>query len=72
MSAQACWSNCLREPTPKVVRGRPAAAVTRHRLLTGRLVGTRPPPWTAGRLIVPAARRMPGLFGAAVHALAAA
>lgn len=41
----------------------------RHRLLTTALVGTRrfgP----AARLIVPAARRMPAVFGAAVHALA--
>ncbi|GAA2862234.1 NAD(P)/FAD-dependent oxidoreductase [Streptosporangium fragile] len=41
----------------------------RHRLLTAALVGTRrfgP----AARLIVPAARRMPAVFGAAVRALA--
>lgn len=41
----------------------------RHRLLTGALVGSRRYR-AAGRLIVPAARRMPALFGAAVHALA--
>lgn len=40
----------------------------RHRLLTGALLAAAGHPATAG-LIVPAAHRLPALFGAAVRAL---
>lgn len=61
--------DCLRAGTPGSYEAAWLRLSRRHRLLTGALVGTRRY-WTAGRLIVPAARRMPSLFGAAVHALA--
>ncbi|GAA3030416.1 NAD(P)/FAD-dependent oxidoreductase [Streptosporangium longisporum] len=61
--------DCLRAGTPEAYEPAWRRLSRRHRMLTGALVGTRRYR-TAGRLIVPAARRMPALFGAAVHALA--
>lgn len=60
---------CLQADSPGSYEAAWSRLSRRHRLLTGALVGTRryrP----AGRLIVPAARRMPTLFGAVIHALA--
>jgi flavin-dependent dehydrogenase len=68
LSAQALV-NCLRAGTPQAYEGAWLRLSRRHRLLTGALVETRRHR-TAARLIVPAAQRMPLLFGAAVHALA--
>ncbi|MGC5012137.1 NAD(P)/FAD-dependent oxidoreductase [Streptosporangium sp. DT93] len=61
--------DCLRAGTPGAYEPAWRRLSWRHRMLTGALVGTRRYR-AAGRLIVPAARRMPALFGAAVHALA--
>ncbi|MDP9844607.1 NAD(P)/FAD-dependent oxidoreductase [Streptosporangium lutulentum] len=68
LSAQALVG-CLRAGTPQAYEGAWLRLSRRHRLLTGALVGTRRYR-AAARLIVPAAQRMPLLFGAAVHALA--
>ncbi|MEV7009027.1 NAD(P)/FAD-dependent oxidoreductase [Streptosporangium sp. NPDC051022] len=60
---------CLRAGTPHAYESAWLRLSRRHRLLTGALLETRRHP-AAARLIVPAARRLPALFGAAVHALA--
>lgn len=68
LSAQALV-NCLRAGTPQAYEGAWRRLSRRHRLLTGALVETRRHR-AAAQLIVPAAQRMPLLFGAVVHALA--
>ncbi|GAA4220502.1 flavin-dependent dehydrogenase [Streptosporangium album] len=60
---------CLRAGAPQSYESAWLRLSRRHRLLTGALLETRRHR-TSARLIVPAARRMPSLFGAAVHALA--
>ncbi|MEU1733176.1 NAD(P)/FAD-dependent oxidoreductase [Streptosporangium sp. NPDC020145] len=59
---------CLRAGDPDSYEEAWLRLSRRHRLLTGALLGTRRYRGAA-RLIVPAARRLPVLFGAAVHAL---
>ncbi|GIH94748.1 NAD(P)/FAD-dependent oxidoreductase [Planobispora siamensis] len=59
---------CLRTGTPQAYESAWARLSRRHRLLTGALLSARRHPATA-RLIVPAAYRVPALFGAAVRAL---
>ncbi|MEV4095533.1 NAD(P)/FAD-dependent oxidoreductase [Streptosporangium saharense] len=59
---------CLRSGDPRSYEGAWLRLSRRHRLLTAALLETRRHR-VAGRLIVPAARRLPALFGAAVHAL---
>ncbi|MER5421999.1 NAD(P)/FAD-dependent oxidoreductase [Streptosporangium roseum] len=68
LSAQALVG-CLRTGTPQAYEGAWLRLSRRHRLLTGALLETRRHRASA-RLIVPAAQRLPALFGAAVHALA--
>ncbi|MET8336419.1 NAD(P)/FAD-dependent oxidoreductase [Streptosporangium canum] len=68
LSAQALVG-CLRAGTPQAYEGAWLRLSRRHRLLTGALLETRRHRASA-RLIVPAAQRLPALFGAAVHALA--
>ncbi|MFJ8750223.1 NAD(P)/FAD-dependent oxidoreductase [Streptomyces sp. NPDC102441] len=60
--------DCIAEGRPEAYPARWAQLTRRHRLLTGALLGAAGHPWTAG-LIVPAAQRLPSLFGAAVRAL---
>ncbi|MFC4062078.1 NAD(P)/FAD-dependent oxidoreductase [Planomonospora corallina] len=60
---------CLRAGAPQAYEGAWRRLSRRHRLLTGALLATRRHRGAA-RLIVPAAQRVPALFGAAVHALA--
>ncbi|MFD6279415.1 NAD(P)/FAD-dependent oxidoreductase [Streptomyces sp. NPDC060209] len=60
--------DCLVAGRPEAYPARWARLTRRHRLLTGALLGAAGHPLTAG-LIVPAAHRLPPLFGAAVHAL---
>ncbi|MEV8639133.1 NAD(P)/FAD-dependent oxidoreductase [Streptosporangium sp. NPDC051023] len=67
LSAQALVG-CLRAGAPHAYESAWLRLSRRHRLLTGALLETRRHR-VAARLIVPAARRMPALFGAAVHAL---
>ncbi|MFJ2032586.1 NAD(P)/FAD-dependent oxidoreductase [Streptosporangium sp. NPDC087985] len=61
--------HCLLTGAPQSYEAAWLRLSRRHRLLTGALLETRRHR-AAARLIVPAARRMPALFGAAVHALA--
>ncbi|GAA3113144.1 NAD(P)/FAD-dependent oxidoreductase [Planomonospora alba] len=61
--------DCLRAGDPRAYEGAWARLSRRHRVLTGALLAVRRHR-AAARLIVPAAQRMPALFGAAVHALA--
>ncbi|WP_406313902.1 NAD(P)/FAD-dependent oxidoreductase [Streptosporangium sp. NBC_01639] len=68
LSAQALV-RCLLAGAPQSYESAWLRLSRRHRLLTGALLETRRHR-TAARLIVPAAHRMPALFGAAVHALA--
>ncbi|WP_433238464.1 NAD(P)/FAD-dependent oxidoreductase [Streptosporangium sp. CA-135522] len=68
LSAQALV-RCLRAGAPQSYESAWLRLSRRHRLLTGALLETRRHR-AAARLIVPAAWRMPTLFGAAVHALA--
>ncbi|ACZ88686.1 NAD(P)/FAD-dependent oxidoreductase [Streptosporangium roseum] len=68
LSAQALVG-CLRAGAPQAYEGAWLRLSRRHRLLTGALLETRRHRASA-RLIVPAAQRLPALFGAAVHALA--
>lgn len=68
LSAQALV-RCLLTGAPQSYESAWLRLSRRHRLLTGALLETRRHR-TAARLIVPAAHRMPALFGAAVHALA--
>ncbi|MDP9867423.1 MULTISPECIES: NAD(P)/FAD-dependent oxidoreductase [Streptosporangium] len=60
---------CLRAGAPQSYETAWLRLSRRHRLLTGALLETRRHRASA-RLIVPAAQRLPALFGAAVHALA--
>ncbi|GAA3101513.1 NAD(P)/FAD-dependent oxidoreductase [Streptosporangium carneum] len=60
---------CLRAGAPHAYESAWLRLSRRHRLLTGALLETRRHRGAA-RLIVPAARRLPALFGAVVHALA--
>ncbi|MET8146443.1 NAD(P)/FAD-dependent oxidoreductase [Sphaerisporangium sp. NPDC005288] len=60
---------CLRAGRPEAYEGAWRRLSLRHRLLTGALLAARRHPLPAG-LIVPAARRLPVVFTAAVNALA--
>ncbi|MEU0137217.1 FAD-dependent monooxygenase [Streptomyces sp. NPDC006296] len=60
--------DCLAAHRPEAYPARWARLTRRHRLLTGALLRAAGHPSTAG-LIVPAAHRLPALFGAAVRAL---
>ncbi|MGW0784035.1 NAD(P)/FAD-dependent oxidoreductase [Streptomyces sp. NPDC002913] len=60
--------DCLLAGRPELYAARWRQLTRRHRLLTQALLATARHPLTAG-LIVPAAQRMPPLFGAAVRAL---
>ncbi|GAA3447365.1 NAD(P)/FAD-dependent oxidoreductase [Planomonospora venezuelensis] len=60
---------CLRAGAPQDYEAAWLRLSRRHRLITGALLSARRHP-AAARLIVPAAQRMPALFGAAVRALA--
>jgi flavin-dependent dehydrogenase len=60
---------CLRAGRPEAYEGAWRRLSLRHRLLTGALLAARRHPGPA-RLIVPAARRLPPVFTAAVNALA--
>ncbi|GII51726.1 oxidoreductase [Planotetraspora thailandica] len=60
---------CLRAGRPAAYEAAWRRLSLRHRLLTAALLRARHHPGSA-RLIVPAAQRLPGLFAAAVHALA--
>lgn len=60
--------DCLAAGRPEAYPAQWARLTRRHRLLTAALLGAAGRPWSAG-LIVPAAQRLPALFGAAVHAL---
>lgn len=68
LSAEALV-RCLRAGAPHSYESAWLRLSRRHRLLTGALLEARRHR-TSARLIVPAAHRMPALFGAAVHALA--
>ncbi|GAT68606.1 NAD(P)/FAD-dependent oxidoreductase [Planomonospora sp. ID91781] len=68
LSAQALV-RCLRAGTPQAYESAWLRLSRRHRLLTGALLAARRHRASA-RLIVPAARRLPAVFGAAVQALA--
>ncbi|MFH8570139.1 NAD(P)/FAD-dependent oxidoreductase [Streptomyces sp. NPDC017993] len=59
---------CLRAGRPRAYEGEWRRLSRRHRLLTEGLVRWSGHP-NAARLLVPAAARMPSVFGAAVHAL---
>ncbi|GII65972.1 oxidoreductase [Sphaerisporangium krabiense] len=60
---------CLRAGRPQAYEGAWRRLSLRHRLLTEALLAARRRPGTAG-LVVPAARRLPAVFAAAVNALA--
>ncbi|MFF0311611.1 NAD(P)/FAD-dependent oxidoreductase [Streptosporangium sp. NPDC004379] len=60
---------CLRAGVPQAYEGAWLRLSRRHRLLTGALVSARRHR-AVPRLVVPAAQRLPALFGAVVHALA--
>jgi len=60
--------DCLAAGRPEAYPARWKRLTRRHRLLTGALLAAAGHPATAG-LIVPAAHRLPALFGAAVRAL---
>ncbi|TQS21574.1 monooxygenase [Microbispora hainanensis] len=68
LSAHALVS-CLRAGRPEEYEAAWRRLSWRSRLLTAALVGTRRHP-PAARMIVPAARRLPAVFGAAVRSLA--